>query len=284
MFKRKKSPLKSTRLAERKRRIRIIKGIAIGVLIVAVIGSALWILHRPALALTTIAVSGNSAVDTSDVQNIVSKDISGRYWYIIPKNNRFLYPKSVVTAHVLEAFPRFESVTVQGTANTLSLAVVERDPSYIWCNGTPQQKNDDDCYFIDSRGYIFSKAAIVSGNVFFHFYGLVGTTSPIGTYYMEEVSFKSLDKLITSLTTLGIESYALQADEKGTNILYLKNGGKLLFQQAPSYSDLVVSISTIANQTDIFSPEKQLEYVDFRYGNKVFYKAVGDKEPTEETQ
>jgi cell division septal protein FtsQ len=275
---RKKSPLKSTRLAEYKRRMRTLKIVGCVLLLGLIIGGIVWISRLPSLSIMTINVVGNSAVDRSDIERTVLQDLEGNYFLVFPKHNKYLYPRKTIEQHLLTTFQRFQSADVKIRQGALEVTVVERAPSYVWCKGLVSDKNTD-CYFLDTTGYIFAPAPVFSGNAYFQFYGLASSTdNPVGEHYLPSADFKNVDKFITSLTTLGVSSYALKLDSTITGTLYLTQGGELRFAQTEDYQTLLDNILTIYRQTDIFTHGENLDYIDMRFGNKVFYKLVGDNE------
>ncbi len=276
MFKKKKSPLKSSKIVKRKRRIFILKisGLVITLLLLG--GGILYVARLEALAITTIRVQGNVALESESLQQTAQSYLGGSYAWIFPKSNRFLYPKNTIQKNLLADYKRLESVDLEVDGNDLILTVVERKPTYTWCTDTPQTP-DKSCYFMDTSGYIFSQSPVFSGNAFLAFYGLIDTVDPIGSSYLNTTQLGDVGVLTTFLTRHNIHPYALIAEANGVSNLYLENGGKIIFKQGQQMSLLVSNIDLILTNTDLFSKSAaQLEYIDLRFGNKLYYKRVGD--------
>jgi cell division septal protein FtsQ len=278
----KKSPLKSKKLVRRKRRMRIFKVSLVIILLLAVITGLSFLSKMRALAITTISVQGNSAVDTDDLKTIAQGYLGGNYLMLFSRTNAFLYPKQKILDEVASKFKRIETVKINVSGmHTLVMTITERKPLYVWCNGTPTDTSQKKCFFLDATGYIFSEAPVFSGNAFFAFYGQLSSEEPIGSHYLETGLFNGIDKLIVWLGDQGIQSHALLAKGEGVYELYLNKAGKIIFKdmkKSGDFSQLQSTVQTIMQNTDILSKNSSttIDYVDLRFGNKVYYKFVGD--------
>jgi hypothetical protein len=259
-----------------------------------------WVTKRPAFILSTISIEGNSAVDAGDIRSVVEGDMAGSYLYLFPRSNRFLFPRWKIPSDVMAVSKRIQSASLSVSGNTLTVSIVERQPSYVWCEGAPEDPDasstssaspagdTSDCYFVDAHGLIFSSAPVFTGNPFFEFYGtpapaatstggtLLSTSTPVGTYYMDEASFMNLDHFLTSLDTAGIKAHALLVNGDGTADLYLDQGDRLLINLLPDFSDELTTILTLKRETTLFSTSTALDYIDIRFGNKIYYKTAAD--------
>ncbi|MES2437149.1 MAG: hypothetical protein V4519_03980 [Patescibacteria group bacterium] len=280
--KKNKSPLKNSRLAIRKRRIFYAKIFGIAAAIIIFIAGASLISKLNALAIKVIAVEGNAAVDVDGLKAIAQENLAGSYAYLFSKSNKLLYDKDSIKAQILENNTRVESVEVSTKRDTLTISIKERAPAYTWCTGMPQDTGSKVCYFLDSNGYIFAESPIFSGNVFFAFYGLIPADKAIGATFLDSQEFKDIDKLITFLNSHSAKPYALVAKDNGIFEIYFEESGKLLFKQDQSVDLLIANLDVIVKNTPIFTTlSSKLEYIDMRFGNKVYYKISGDNEVQE---
>ena len=275
----KKSPLKSPKLVKQKRRRFLIK---VGLLIaafVALFALLSFLTKLYAFAVTHIEVTGNSAVDTEEIKNIIKNNISGNYLFLFSKSNRFLYPKNAIHSELIEKYKRIDTATLEVEGHTLKVSVKERLPSYAWCAGVPTDATKS-CYFIDATGYVFSEAPVFSGDVFLSFYGLLDEKNAIGSTYIGGEEFKNLDKFITWLDAHTIKVRSVLAKPTGVYEVYVPSGAKIIFKASQAPSVLQSTIETIMLNTDILTntSSSTLEYVDLRFGNKVYYKFIGDND------
>ena len=158
---------------------------------------------------------------------------------------------------------------------TLAIAVVERVPAYLWCAGTPE--NQGTCYFMDNAGYIFSEAPNFSGHTYFAYYGMISADNPVRLTYLDSKQFEDLNLIQSGLVKIGLPTFAENSSADGARELYLNSGGKIIFKNTADPAMLISSLSMVKSQTSILNQGAQpLDYIDMRFGNKVYYKFVGD--------
>lgn len=279
----KRSPLKSSRLVKRKRRIFWLKVFGVFISLVLIIGITYWISELSTFELNSVEVIGNAAVSKEDLEAIVKEHISGKILWIYPKSNRFLYPENEIQAAILQNIERVEQVEVEAEGlHTVKITIAERAPSFVWCDGTPADKKD--CYFLDDKGYVFSEAPVFSGNAYFSFFGLLSGNDPVGKQFLEADRFRDITKFVGFLGLKDVDTFALVAHSNGVYDIHRNQGGKIYIKNSQDMKELEDNVVTIIEHTDIFKPHTDLEYLDLRFGNKIFYKITGDNEVQENVQ
>lgn len=280
MFK-KKSPLKAEKLVKRKRRILYLKIFVVVLLVGGLCYSVVLVSRLQYLQITEVIVEGAVAIDPQEIKTIAEQNIAGNYLYVFPRANRLLYPKQIILQTITERYKRLESVVLKRSGHTLRITISERVPAFMWCKGSGAETKQD-CYFVDKTGYIYAPAPIFSGNTFFIFHGLVTAPDPIGSFYIDATQFLFLQSFVTYLKDKSVDVFALDAQEDGTYTFYLDKGGKLIVDSRQRLESLKPVIETlIINEELLSSTSKSVEYIDLRYGNKVFFKQNGDN-PVEE--
>jgi hypothetical protein len=278
MAKHKKSPLKATQLHKRKRRIFLLKSFAVLTLVALCIIGLAWLSQAKAITIQNIVVEGNSGVTSYDIEEVVHKHIEGKFALLFSKNNRFLYSKNKITDEISLLFTQIENVDLEVEGTDLHVRVKERTPRYTWCSGVPQTDNKDDCYFLDERGFIFSEAPVFSGNAYVAFYGLITGEKPIGSTYLNKDTFENINKFIEFLHGKKIHPYALLASTNGTLEVFFDRGTKMILKSDQDIASLISNIDLVMTDTTVFSDAQRpnLEYIDMRFGNKLYYKLKGD--------
>ncbi len=274
----KKSPLKATKLHQRKRRARMLKITFIVVAILLVFGATVWISYFSFLRFDKVVVKGNVAIDSADIEAVAQKHLAGAYGSIYAKSNKLIYPKDEIEADILASFPSINTLAIEAEGKALQVSLTERKPAYIWCKGTPQTKTTDDCYFMDASGAIFSKGPQVSGNAYFTFYGLITDEDPIGKVFLSEEMIKGIDMIKNTLDQNNVEVNAFITNEDKVNEIILTKGGKIVFKADQDPAITSSSISLLKKKTKLLDQTgtSTLEYIDLRFGNKVYYKYIGD--------
>ena len=151
---------------------------------------------------------------------------------------------------------------------------------------------------MDENGYIFDEAPYFSGEVYFKFYGLpaqagvpdVGIpqsgspasgTSPLGSYYSKQ-NFQQLLSFKDGLVTFGLKPVALYITNDG-EIEFILSGGtaatlgpEIILNNDSDFQkvaeNLETALTTEPLQTEFKNKYSVLQYIDLRFGNKVYYK------------
>lgn len=213
-----------------------------------------------------VNISEESVIDKDAIILEVENFLDGYYFWIIPRANTFIYPRRTIEETLLVKFPKFKSVDLDVTDQTLSISVDERAPFALYCIS--------ECYFLDEEGLIFALAPSFSGGVY-----LVYTTenpieNPLGKRLETVEEFKRLSKFIETLAVLNIYPVALEirAREYG---LFLPNGGQIIWRKEADLNLIRSNLEAFLSNDSIKAQGNFLDKVrslDLRTEDKVFYK------------
>ncbi len=245
-----------------------------------------FLVEAPWLRVQTVAVSGNKVVPTSEIVALVESLTAGRYFYLIPKNHILWYPTESVRAGLLSVIPRLHNVSVYRQGFTaVEVAVEERSPLALWCVGESRDK----CFFIDQAGLVYAPAPWFSSALFFE----VRATSAPAVLPAEPVPAIHLLKLArfaeagqallgssTSTATRFESAELLPAGDAAFTVRQYGIGAPLSWQLRLNLDqDLLIAGRNLASvwhsnafQKEFGAKRGRLEYIDIRFGNKVFYK------------
>lgn len=222
-----------------------------------------------------IVVAGNSIVHTEDIVREAREELNGRYFFLFRRNNIFIYPEGRIARRLMEKFKRIAEIDIRRNSLTdIRIAIVEYEPKYLWCGDYMREDEPDlleACYFSNENGYIFSKAPDFSGNVFFKLFGPLsgGGVEPIGKRFLAPLAFTKLILFRDVVAGYGGEVVKFAVTEKGDHIFILNNGSRIIFGADQDFDTLTGNLSAVSATLPQNTP---IEYIDLRYGNKVFFK------------
>ncbi len=253
---------------KRKQKIRRYIFVGISLLLLALIFS--YVLYRPGVRINEIALSGHLLVSPKEAQEKTLAYLSGSYMYLAPKNSILLYPKKDLEAYLKKTFPRIETVSVKRSGlQALAIDITERGFVALWCGDEP--KSEEACFFMDSNAIIFAEAPRFSGDAYTVYYGPLHTDQPIGSQFMTPALFTSVQKVVSGIKSLSLfpRAVVMKGEEQYKVFLH---GGAYIFVHTTD--DPAVVEKNLGLLVKNFSAQdiERLEYIDLRFGNKLFYK------------
>ncbi|RJR12587.1 FtsQ-type POTRA domain-containing protein [Candidatus Parcubacteria bacterium] len=241
---------------------------------------ALYGVHRltylPRLSISNVAIAGTEQVSPDSVKTHVESTILTDTFSFFSKKNIFLYPRTQLEASIREQFPRILSVRVEREsllAQAITVTVQERQAYGRWCR-------DSSCYLLDEKGYIFADEGASSPSVSarYTFHGaLANADTPIGQTFLPD-TFSDVAILLGALEKGGFfPQHILMEDGKDFTI-QVARGYSIRASLESKPHNIVHNLELILSSDALRGKEGELEYVDLRFGNRVYYKFKGQAE------
>lgn len=286
----KRNVLNSPRLLELKkeRRRAILNKILISLFAFFVVFFLLaYLSNLKNLNITNIEIYGNNVVDTAVLKDNVTEQIKGKYLWLFPKTNVFIYPNNYIKKELWDKFKRIKDISITTKDNkTLVVNLTERVAKFTWCGATLPTTEDQKCYFLDDDGYVIDEAPYFSGEVYFKFYGstAVGrptSDSPLGSYFSKD-KFKQLVSFKDVLISIGLKPSALYVTNNSDVEMYLSRensttsmtGPKIIFKMDSDFQNVAENLEAALNaeplKTKFKTKYSSLQYLDLRFENKVY--------------
>jgi len=249
----------------------------LGILVVMIIGTIVYfVTFASFFQIKEIRISGNEKVQKESLENFIWGNVSKRM-LIFKTKSILLVNLQEVEKNLLERFPKVSKIYLKrNLPDIIAVNIQERKPLFLLC------KNSDVCFYLDEEGVIFDyiKNGIPNG---------VDETNKA-----EESLIKIRDERHQEVK-LGekvIEDDLLKNIKE--IILKLKDGTEI-FTKEIILSEKKIALKTVQNWEIYFNPEgdilnqvqnltlvfkeeiplenrENLEYVDLRFGNRVYYK------------
>jgi cell division septal protein FtsQ len=267
--------LRSLQFARRKRRQFVLKiGAALGLCAVLATG-IVYVLNREALLLEQVAVVGAELESPEPLAEIVMQAFAGKYFWLIEKRSVFLFPKEKAEAQVLSAFPRLKTASLSRSGlSSLTLTVEERAPVALWCGENRLGEGSTPaCYFLDAQGFVYALAPAFTGDVYLRLYGPLIGSEPVGQSFLTPTSFEKLRIFMDAIRARNVAAEELALTDEKDAELYLTDGTKVLLDPSEDLLRVLDNLlSVLASETFKNRSTLNLDYIDLRFGNKVYYK------------
>lgn len=215
---------------------------------------------------------GENAVLEEDLALVASSIISGNKLIFIPNSNKLFLDEENLSKGLKEKFGRLSSVEVDSNifGSTAKIKVTEREPGYIWCSAS------DSCFFMDKEGLIFEKVdpgwLEAYGDMVVFEGGVSG--DPIGKFFASKNVMDEYTGFVNSLNSAGV-SVSLIKIESGNKAIADSNVGLVIFNpEEPDFKYSARNVILLIKDERAKNPGAIFEYIDARFGNKMFYKTI----------
>lgn len=268
-----RSRLRKSQQKNERRWRKVFKNILVVVLIVLPITGLLygvWFISRlPALTISQIEVVGGETVPKDELKKTAEAELQGLYYRIWPKRFAWTYPEEQIKTK-LSQLPRVKDVTVERVdGRTIIISFSEYRPHALWC----ERENQAQCFFIDDNGRAFAAAPSLIGSAFLRFVDHEREPSLHADNFGSNL-INYAEELVVGLgARFGFGVVYFERIHEDDFFVYLSDGGILKINTTQTATETLDNLSAILSSKE-FSHLKGggFEYVDLRYGNKVFVK------------
>lgn len=249
--------------------------------------------------------------DSKEIKGPIEDIIKGKYFWFIERNNFLFLRKKDIQAVILNKNPKIESLTIQKNFldNIVKIGFAPRKPSAIFCkvsylnsktdvdaeffpaeepdviskkseNGPKEREEEilpksENCFYVDKKGVVFERAPNAIGSLI-----LVIKQEGLGEVELggEIIEPKLLDffqnlqndfkiRAGISFFELNIVSDSIFTYIKGKT----SEGWEIYVMPGDDTENLVEILNAVFTQ-EIRDKRRNLQYVDLRLKNKIYYK------------
>jgi hypothetical protein len=237
------------------------------------------------LKVERVAIFGAEAIKQDEIEKETESFMDGKYWKFLPRNNLLFVFKNKLEDVLRKKFVKIDSIEIKKVfPNTLDIKIKERKSLIIWCQG---EVVSEKCFIVDNKGYAYTQALLESPEV-----------KENNLIEMVDSSAREITKGEKILADDYIEFVSNIKDEiykiTGINIIPRYTTPSRLSEELSAQTDagwgirfsneipLDKSVRTLKTFLDkkVISDYGQLEYVDLRAENKVFYKLKNSENST----
>lgn len=237
-------------------------------------------MRLPSLQIRDIRISGIDLM-RSEVSDALRATLGGRYFFLLPKSSFFMVSTQKLSQEIQKDFPQIESVAViKKISGVLEVSgnmrilwgVVCNDFSGEEATSTPESLKKINCVYVDKTGFAYENAPDMIGSLIMK----------VSTDYEVKPAVKIFDEkemqLMLFLQTkikdiTGFEVNGYEISKKTSRELRVKTNGefRLWMNREDDFNNVFRVLKTVLDE-EIKDNVSKLDYIDLRFGNKVFYK------------
>ncbi|MBI5644539.1 hypothetical protein HY970_00390 [Candidatus Kaiserbacteria bacterium] len=267
---------RSSPLRARRRKVRFAILGALLIMLAAIAYGVHWTASIPQMRITHLRVEGAHQVSESEVSDHVRTMLAVNSWRYIPQDNIFFYPKREIEESLVTSLPRLQSATLRRASflsTELEVSIKERESYALWC------QQEIRCFDMDEGGFVFAAAASTAAHpsTTYIFSGGISSENPIG----QGVAPDHMDGIVALLKRLeetGYRAREIRIENEQDFSITLERGYILKASYGAEINNLVRDLGLVLNSEALRGTEGDLEYIDLRFGNRVYYKFKGSVE------
>jgi len=226
-------------------------------------------LFSPLFKIKAVEVFGNREVSSEEVKN------SFNY------GNIFLTTESKVRDDLIKIIPKISDLEISKNLikRSVKLTIEERERLGITCQiseqGTENNEQVGDCFYIDKKGVIFEDAPQTSGSLILLIKDYSQREFYLGKKIFEQriVDFISQARqgLSSEIGLIALDFNVLSFPPKDLKVM-TSEGWYIIFDLEGDIKNQLRSIGAALNEKIKEEERKNLEYIDLRIENRIYYK------------
>lgn len=264
-----------SRESEIRRKSRLLRFTAAGaaVLILVLVG-AVFAMRTPSWRIQKITLSGAKSLDEPEVRANIRIALAGTRAYILPRASFFLADTGAIASDLQRDFPRIrDAVVTKEFPDKLNVAITERVFWGVFCNGL-QGSSTPVCAYIDSGGVAYEYAPEPQGKLIITIRTDADGDSALSASAVDSVlmaEIRSLAENIPAQTGIALADFELRSRIPGEIRAIAADGFTMIFKREDDYAATLHVLKRVLDG-EIKEKRNRLDYIDLRFGNKVFYK------------
>ena len=227
----------------------------------------------PYLQIREITISGLESFETRAVEERIGSLLDGTYFFLLPRRSYFLADTRALAEDLGREFPQMREIrAAKRFPDELQVAVTERSFWGISCN-TSGDALPLQCVYIDPTGFAYEEAPQVTGALILAV-ERDGEPPAVGQTVIESAMMERLRLLKEGFGEAGdvmITGFELRKRIPTEIRARTSDGFMLVLSRDDDFARMFGVLKRVLDE-EIKEKRERLEYIDLRFGNKVFYK------------
>lgn len=258
--------LTSPRLKRKRRKVFIRRSLLAGALIISIFLGLKVLLNSDIFIIKSIEVIGAQKIPREDITSLISSEIDTSKFGIFNRRNFLFIDTKSISDLVAKSFPDFSKVrTTLAGLGSLVVEVVERSPYAKWCD----KSNPEQCFIVDDTGFAFKKDNNQNSTTIL---SIITQTKPVyASVIFNTDKFSKLKDLIGYFNQAG---FKIKSVIENDNDYFFKtsDGLEIRIGSDDNPDSIITKLTSIENDLKKENNTSTIDYIDLRYGNKVYIK------------
>ena len=252
----------------------MILSIIAGIAVLLVCGGVIFVLRAPRLQIRAVAVAGIQTLDERGVRDRIGLALAGTRAWIFPQSSFFLADTREIASGLAHDFPRIRAVAIaKKFPDKLDIVIIERGFWGIFCNGQ-HGSSTPVCAYIDPDGIAYEYAPEPQGKLIVSIQSDEAGDIALGAPVIDPLIMAAIRGLAEKIPTAGggtIVDFELYTRVPSEIRAIAADGFMMIFKREDDYTSTLGVLKRVMDG-EIKDRRSRLDYIDLRFGNKVFYK------------
>jgi hypothetical protein len=282
----------SSRITRRNKNKQLFSLFFKGSIPIVLIVGFIFLMRANFLQVKNFEIIGAEALVQEEIKSVAINFISGNEFLFIPKSNIFMVSKGKLTSILLSRFGRLEKIEVDKEffSQKIKFNVSEREADFLWCSPQNLPTQAGECYFMNKSGLIFEKSNFSSSSFLTSSVSWIEPKNklifegslegnPLMRNFVSSEKMQNYLKFVEILKNFGIEIISINIESIDKAIAKSDNGDiffnpeeKDLSMTAQNVILLIKEVKSHASSAGEKNSSVQFNYIDARFGNKIYYK------------
>ncbi len=215
---------------------------------------------------TTIEVSGLDLIPEQEFQHVVNQNLKHWRWYLFPQRNMIFLSKKALKQGIEDKYS-LEYLTVTKGWKSLSIKLKEKISHAI-------VYNQNEFYFADQQGRVMQELPQEQVSIYWDRYPILNVGQgeiQIGQEVATPDQMTFMLALDQAILNTNLKKHGYERGEDVNELrLVSKDGWRAYFDITSDLNVALENLILVLNEK--IEDPKRVEYIDLRFGNKVFYK------------
>ena len=276
-------------LRARRRRISAALWFSICLVLCAAAYGVHWVSYLPQFNVSRIEVTGAKLFPPELIKTFEESELYDGSFAYISHSSIFFFHRERMEQDLVANFPRIKSARISRSSSfspVMYVDISERQPFAKWCGAAPVDQFASTsvsdaltCYQMDDTGYVFAwfDATSTPHSAFAEPYEFTGDISrePIGSTFIPGRLLGLLELLATLKQQVNVHPVSVKIESAQDFAVTFAQGYSLKASFGVESGTLARNLKLVLNSESLSAKQDQLEYVDLRFGNKVYFKLQG---------
>ena len=249
--------------------------LAVGcIVVVLLILASWWVTDKSPLVISSVTIDGANNTSAEEIERIVREKLDTRF-LIWSRGNFILASRDDIESRIEETFDRVRraDVEVKGVSR-VHVVVDEYAVAYTYCDVT----QTDRCFFVDATGLVFAPDIYgISVETILFEENIPTGEDVVGEHILPKAEFANVIDFVKGLKDNDLHVGKVRLGGEGETRFTLTEGAEVIIDRTEQVEKMLGNFLLLLAEETVVNESReaflsQTEYIDVRYGNKVFYK------------